>query len=191
LQTRQVLIFLGVWLAINFAAGAGLDVSGSEGRSPGRPISGEWSQGLLGIGLFDRRQTAAAADHHDRASSLTISCNGQISDAPSIKGRRCTEQGGCIRGEKMTVRSILDSKGRDVVTMSSTESLASAIKTLGQHRIGAVVISDGGGRIGGILSERDVVRAIANKGAAALDLPISAVMTTKVQTCSESATVTA
>lgn len=89
----------------------------------------------------------------------------------------------------MTIRSILDSKGRDVVTMTSTESLAAAIKTLGQHRIGAVVISDGGGRIGGILSERDVVRAIANKGAAALELPISAVMTAKVQTCTESATV--
>ncbi len=89
----------------------------------------------------------------------------------------------------MTVRSILDGKGRDVVTMSSTENLASAIRTLGQHRIGAVVISDGGGRIAGILSERDVVRALANKGAAALDMPISAAMTAKVQTCSESATV--
>jgi len=89
----------------------------------------------------------------------------------------------------MTVRSILDAKGRDVVTMASTETLDAAIKTLGQYRIGAVVVSDGGGRIAGILSERDVVRLLASKGASALNLPISAAMTAKVQTCTESSTV--
>lgn len=54
LQTRQVLIFLGVWLAINFAAGAGLDVSGSDGSIAWEAHIGGMVAGLLGIGLFDR-----------------------------------------------------------------------------------------------------------------------------------------
>lgn len=61
LQTRQVLIFLGVWLAINFAAGAGLDVSGSEGSIAWEAHIGGMLAGLLGIGLFDRNPDRSAA----------------------------------------------------------------------------------------------------------------------------------
>lgn len=56
MQTRQVLVFLGLWLAINFAAGAGLDVSGSDGSIAWEAHIGGMVAGLLGIGLFDRRQ---------------------------------------------------------------------------------------------------------------------------------------
>jgi CBS domain-containing protein len=89
----------------------------------------------------------------------------------------------------MTVRSILDEKGRDVFTIGPDETLAAAIKLLAEKRIGAVVVLRPDGRIGGILSERDIVRALAEGGAGALTKPISAFMTSKVQVCREESTV--
>lgn len=89
----------------------------------------------------------------------------------------------------MTVKSILDNKGRDVVTLGPDATLAAAIHLLAEKRIGAVVATDEGGRIMGILSERDIVRVLAQSGAAALDLRVSDVMTAKVTTCRETHTV--
>ena len=89
----------------------------------------------------------------------------------------------------MTVKAILDAKGRDVVTIAADSTLGEAAALLAERRIGAVVVMDGDGRIGGILSERDIVRAIAQDGAAALQNPISAAMTARVRTCRESHTV--
>jgi CBS domain-containing protein len=89
----------------------------------------------------------------------------------------------------MNVKGILDEKGRDVVTLGPDGTLADAIRTLGEHGIGALVVTKGGGRIAGIISERDIVRAIARDGAAALDNPIAAVMTSKVKVCHETHTV--
>lgn len=89
----------------------------------------------------------------------------------------------------MTVRSILDEKGRDVFTIGPDETLAAAIRLLAEKRIGAVVVLRTDGGIGGILSERDIVRALAEGGAAALTKPISAFMTSKVQVCREENTV--
>jgi len=89
----------------------------------------------------------------------------------------------------MTVKAILDTKGRDVVTIASEKTLREAVELLTERRIGAVVVMDGAGRIGGILSERDIVRALAREGAAALDMATSAFMTAKVKTCRESHTV--
>lgn len=89
----------------------------------------------------------------------------------------------------MTVRSILESKGREVTVIAPADTLGSAIATLARHRIGAVVVCDKSGRIEGILSERDVVRALAGQGAGALDLPVSEFMTAKVQMCREHHTI--
>ncbi|WEX07071.1 CBS domain-containing protein [Chelativorans sp. AA-79] len=89
----------------------------------------------------------------------------------------------------MTVKSILDVKGRDVVTIAASKTLGEAAELLAERRIGAVIVMDRGERIGGILSERDIVRAIAQDGPAALDKSVSAVMTEKVKTCRESHTV--
>jgi CBS domain-containing protein len=89
----------------------------------------------------------------------------------------------------MTVRSILDEKGRDVFTIGPDESLSAAIRLLAEKRIGAVVVLRPDGGIGGILSERDIVRALAEGGAGALTKPISAFMTSKVQVCREENTV--
>ena len=85
----------------------------------------------------------------------------------------------------MTVSIILAHKGRDVVTIDPTESLARAIKVLAEKRIGAAIILGADRRIAGIISERDIVRALAERGAAVLDEPVSGTMTRKVMTCNE------
>jgi Predicted signal-transduction protein containing cAMP-binding and CBS domains len=89
----------------------------------------------------------------------------------------------------MTVRQILDEKGREVVTVSPTMTTEEAARHLAEHRIGAVIVTGVSGKISGILSERDIVRAMAAKGAAALSAPISSIMTANVVTCSEEHTV--
>jgi len=86
----------------------------------------------------------------------------------------------------MNVKTILAAKGGDVISIEPTADLAAAAKLLGKHRIGAVVICGAGGRLAGILSERDIVRAMAENGAAALELPVGQVMTRNVVTCGES-----
>jgi CBS domain-containing protein len=93
------------------------------------------------------------------------------------------------REAAMTVKAILADKGGDVVTVEPTANLAVAARLLAEHRIGALVIVGADRRIVGILSERDIVRALAARGAAALDAPVSEVMTRKVVTCRESETV--
>ena len=85
----------------------------------------------------------------------------------------------------MNVKAILTAKGGDIVCIEPSADLAAAVKLLSTHRIGAVVIRGAGGRLGGILSERDIVRAISEHGAAALTLPVSQVMTRNVATCGE------
>jgi len=86
----------------------------------------------------------------------------------------------------MTVKQILDQKGRDVVTVTPSMGTEEAARFLANNKIGAVVVTDAKGKIAGILSERDIVRAVAAKGADALKAPISAIMTSKVTTCGES-----
>jgi len=89
----------------------------------------------------------------------------------------------------MTVRSILDEKGRDVVTLDPEATLAEAASLLGSRRIGAVVIARADRKIAGILSERDIVRALGEHGAEALSLAVNKVMTVKVSICREDHTV--
>lgn len=89
----------------------------------------------------------------------------------------------------MTVKAILSRKGTAVVTIAPAASLADAIKLLSSHRIGAVIVADPEGRVIGVLSERDIVRALADRGAAALDLRVEQVMTRRVVTTVETDTV--
>lgn len=86
----------------------------------------------------------------------------------------------------MNVLEILRSKGRDVATMKATQSLADAAHLLAAKRIGAVVITGPGERVVGILSERDIVRAVSSFGAAALDRTVGETMTREVVTSVES-----
>ena len=83
----------------------------------------------------------------------------------------------------MNVESILGVKGNAVVTINDAASLADAVMTLRDNRIGALVVSNDGQHIDGIVSERDVVRALANHGASALGRKVLSVMSTDVVTC--------
>lgn len=89
----------------------------------------------------------------------------------------------------MNVKTILAAKGGEVVTIEPTADLAAATQLLSANRIGAVLIRGAGGHIAGILSERDIVRALAKNGGAALSLPVGQVMTREVMTCHEDETI--
>jgi len=89
----------------------------------------------------------------------------------------------------MTVKAILSRKGGDVVTIAPTATLSAAVKLLAERRIGAIVVTGPENRVAGILSERDIVRMLAERGPAALDDNVGAVMTRKVSTCTEADTI--
>lgn len=91
----------------------------------------------------------------------------------------------------MTVKRILSEKGSKVVTISPTASVADATKLLAEKRIGALVVTGAGDRVIGIVSERDIVRMLASRGAAALGVSLTDVMTRNVVTCESSGTVSA
>ena len=82
----------------------------------------------------------------------------------------------------MTVARIINEKGRDVVTVAPEKSLAEVAAVLSQKGIGAVVVVEGGA-IRGIISERDIVRALAKHGAEALRKLAVECMTARVITC--------
>lgn len=83
----------------------------------------------------------------------------------------------------MNVAAILKAKGRNVVTAHPDSTLADIARRLAQRRIGAIVVIGAGGRIEGIVSERDIIRVIAERGASALTEPVSDTMTRHVQVC--------
>lgn len=83
----------------------------------------------------------------------------------------------------MQVMQILKEKGADVVTMSASETLGEAIKVLTTRRIGAVVVTGPRGEVQGILSERDLVRVLATRGAEMLEERVGTAMTSPVITC--------
>ena len=82
----------------------------------------------------------------------------------------------------MSLRAILAAKGNEVVSIGSTADLAAASKLLKKHQIGVLVVLDQGGRLVGILSERDIVHAMAEGGDTVRQLPVSQMMTVKVST---------
>jgi CBS domain-containing protein len=86
----------------------------------------------------------------------------------------------------MAVAHILRHKGSDVVTVSPSDSVQTIVDTLARHRIGAVLVLDGQGGISGIVSERDVVRAMAGDAAGVLKKTAKDIMTVKVRTCQPS-----
>lgn len=89
----------------------------------------------------------------------------------------------------MHVKNILSVKGSNVLSIEPTATLEIAVRTLAQHKIGALLVLGPDRRIIGILSERDIVRVLAEQGASALTQPLAQVMTRKVFTCSPSETI--
>lgn len=83
----------------------------------------------------------------------------------------------------MNVEQLLSGKGHDVISMQPHRTLAEAIRTLSEKRIGAVIVMGADGALVGILSERDIIRALGELGAGALESAVSRSMTSKVVTC--------
>ena len=85
----------------------------------------------------------------------------------------------------MKVSTLLSMKGRTVVTVQPSDTVAAAAKILGENRFGVLVVSTDGETIAGIISERDIVRELGVSGADLLNKPISEIMTRTVRTCNE------
>ena len=84
----------------------------------------------------------------------------------------------------MIVLNIIDTKAvRQIITMKPTDSVKAATEVLAKHRIGAVIVSSDGAIVDGILSERDIVRALGTRGASTLELQVQDLMTAEVIGC--------
>ncbi|HEX6256022.1 MAG TPA: CBS domain-containing protein [Euzebyales bacterium] len=81
------------------------------------------------------------------------------------------------------VSVILDRKGADVATIPPDATVIDALRALADHDVGALVVSAAGDTVDGIISERDIVRRLADEGEATLHAPVKAVMTADVRTC--------
>jgi CBS domain-containing protein len=88
----------------------------------------------------------------------------------------------------MNVAAILRQKGRAVTTASPGTSLHEVARKLAAKRIGAIVIVSAGGEVAGIISERDIIRALARDGADCLSKPAGEFMTRQVMSCTETDT---
>ncbi|REF01092.1 CBS domain-containing protein [Thermomonospora umbrina] len=89
----------------------------------------------------------------------------------------------------MRIRDILHGKGNSVATVRPDSTVRELLGTLAELNIGAVVVSPDEAAIAGIVSERDVVRRLHERGAALLDAPVSEIMTAEVRTCGPEADV--
>ena len=90
----------------------------------------------------------------------------------------------------MNIEAMLSVKGDRVATVRSDTTIAAVVRRLKLERIGALVVSDDGNEIGGIISERDIVLGLAEHGEALLDMKVSEIMTSAVKTCRPDAKVT-
>ena len=79
----------------------------------------------------------------------------------------------------MLVSTILADKGADVVTVTPEQNVQGLLELLSQHKVGALVVSQDGATIAGIVSERDIVRALA-AGESLMSKPLSSIMTSEV-----------
>ena len=82
----------------------------------------------------------------------------------------------------MRISDVLRVKGTQVVTVTPDTTVRRLLAVLAEHRIGAVVVSGDGRSVGGIASERDIVRALARRGAAVMSEPVTAILTAEVRT---------
>ena len=83
----------------------------------------------------------------------------------------------------MTAARILSRKDGETVTIKPSATITEAIDLLSEHNIGAIVVSDDGYTVSGILSERDIVRELRRSGASLLETGVADIMTTKILTC--------
>lgn len=89
----------------------------------------------------------------------------------------------------MLISEVLQRKGNAVATVAPDSTIADVVDSLQQHGVGALVVSADGRAVDGIISERDVVRALAVHGNGTLDRTAADLMTSEVVTCSPTATI--
>lgn len=89
----------------------------------------------------------------------------------------------------MRLRAVLDSKGSKVVTVRPDADVASLVALLSEHRVGALVVSPDGTQVAGIVSERDVIRALSRDGGAVLSAAVSSISTETVHTATPDSSV--
>jgi CBS domain-containing protein len=82
----------------------------------------------------------------------------------------------------MRISDVIRVKGENVVTVPQDTSVERLVAVLAEHKVGAVVVSRDGTSVQGIVSERDIVRALAARGAAVLSEPVTAIHTAEVRT---------
>jgi CBS domain-containing protein len=88
----------------------------------------------------------------------------------------------------MRISDVLRAKGTQVVTVTPDTTVRRLLAVLAEHGIGAVVVSHDGISVGGIASERDIVRALAQRGAAVMSEPVTAIYTAEVHTVTPATT---
>ncbi len=83
----------------------------------------------------------------------------------------------------MKVQAMLDAKGSKVATTRPYATIATVLRMIELERIGALVVSDDGETLGGIISERDIVRGLVDHGHELLEMQVAELMTRAVKTC--------
>lgn len=106
-------------------------------------------------------------------------------DATSARTRSQSTESN-LKSQVATIRQILDSKGHDVVTIRPQDTLGTAVEILRDKRIGALLVTDASGTLQGILSERDIVRKLADAPGRTLPHSVEEVMTRAVESCTSS-----
>jgi acyl dehydratase/CBS domain-containing protein len=139
---------------------------------------------LKTVNMIARRRQYQPAMSHGPSGGVLSHCTVSLLTGP--RSRRIVVR---TREAAMIVKNILLGRRGNVVTIEPTADLAAAVKLLAERRIGAVVIVGADHRIVGILSERDIVRALAEQGPTALNEPVGQVMTRDVKTCCEDDTI--
>jgi len=83
----------------------------------------------------------------------------------------------------MNVAEILRAKGAGVITIVHTETIETAAKVLKEKKFGSLAVRDRSGKLAGIITERDIIRGIADRGVASLSYKVEDMMTREVKTC--------
>jgi CBS domain-containing protein len=87
---------------------------------------------------------------------------------------------------QQTIRSVMKARAAPPPTCRAGDTVRTAVELLNRHKIGALPVTDGDGRLVGIISERDVIRGLAEKKDAVLASPVDSLMTREVATCTPS-----
>ncbi|GLQ34164.1 inosine-5-monophosphate dehydrogenase [Amylibacter marinus] len=102
------------------------------------------------------------------------------------QGQNTKSQSVELYDHNATVADLLDGKGRDVFSIKPEDTLKDAVVELRDRRVGALIVTDDSGALVGILSERDIVRKLADSPGQTLPQSVGSVMTKKVKVCGPS-----